>query len=89
MLFMVIESFKHDSVKAVGQRFKLKGRMLPEGVTYQASWMDASGLRCFQIMETHDPELLKTWASHWDGLINFEIVQVETSAEFWAKVLLD
>jgi len=89
MLFMVIESFKHGNVGAVGKRFKLSGRMLPEGVDYQASWVDSGGMRCFQIMETRDAELLKTWTSRWDDLIDFEIVPVESSADFWAKVQLD
>jgi hypothetical protein len=32
--------------------------MLPEGVTYQASWVAASGERCFQLMECRDEESL-------------------------------
>ena len=89
MLFMVIESFKNRDAGAVGKRFKLSGRMLPEGVAYHASWVDSAGMRCFQIMETGDPELLTTWTSRWDDLSNFEIVPVESSAEFWARVQLD
>jgi hypothetical protein len=89
MLFMVIERFKHGDAKPVGKRFKLRGRMLPEGVAYQASWVDPAGRRCFQIMDARDPELLKIWASRWDDLIDFEIVPVESSAEFWAKAPLD
>ena len=42
MLFMVIEHFK--DVSAIGARFRAKGRMLPEGVTYQTSWIDAAQL---------------------------------------------
>jgi hypothetical protein len=51
MLFMVIESFKRGDPAPVGERFKVCGRMLPDGVTYQASWIDETGSRCFQIME--------------------------------------
>jgi hypothetical protein len=51
MLFMVIESFKRGDPGPVGERFKVCGRMLPDGVTYQASWIDETGSRCFQIME--------------------------------------
>jgi hypothetical protein len=36
-------------------------------------------------METADPELLKTWLSRWNDLIDFEIVSVESSADFWAQ----
>ncbi len=45
---MVIERFKPDSVRLIGERFKHSGRMLPEGVTYHASWVDSRGTRCFQ-----------------------------------------
>jgi hypothetical protein len=50
MLFMVIEYFKNDDPKPVGERFRQSGRMLPEGVIYLASWIDAPNSRCFQIM---------------------------------------
>jgi hypothetical protein len=51
MLYMVIEHFKRGDAAAIGQRFQKSGRMLPEGVTYHASWVDLTGVRCFQIME--------------------------------------
>ena len=89
MLFMVIESFKHGNVGAVGKRFNQSGRMLPEGVSYQASWVDSRGTWCFQIMKAQDRKLLKSWIRRWDDLIDFKIVPVESSAEFWAKVPLD
>jgi len=89
MLFMVIENFRNGDAVAVGKRFKQSGRMLSEGAAYQASWIDSRGTRCFQIMEARDSELLKTWTSRWDDLTDFEIVPVESSADFWAKVPLD
>jgi hypothetical protein len=85
MLFMVIERFKNGDVGPVGERFKRQGRMFPEGVTYQASWMDLSGTCCFQIMEAPQPESLAAWVSRWDDLVDFEIVPVLISADFWAK----
>ena len=48
MLFMVIERFKPGKLSQVSERFKSKGRMLPEGVVYHASWMDSGGAQCFQ-----------------------------------------
>ena len=84
MLFMVIERFKCDA-KAIGERFKRNGRMLPEGVTYHASWVDSTGTRCFQIMEARRLESLNPWISRWDDLIDFELVPVLVSAAFWAK----
>jgi len=84
MLYMVIEKFKQGNAKAIGERFRAKGRMLPDGLTYQASWVDSSGARCFQIMETSNPELLRQWTSAWDDLVEFEIIAVKPSQEFWA-----
>jgi len=84
MLFMVIERFRHGDPTAVGERFKASGRMLPDGVTYQASWMDEAGSRCFQIMEAPALDALNEWVRRWDDLVEFEITPVLTSADFWA-----
>ena len=89
MLYMVIERFKGDSIKLVGERFRQSGRMLPEGVTYHASWVEPDGGRCFQIMEASSPELLNAWFSRWNDLVEFEVVPVLTSAEFWAAQNID
>ncbi len=85
MLFMVIERFKQGASQPIGERFKRNGRMLPEGVTYQASWVDVRGTCCYQVMETLNPELLNAWVRCWEDLVDFDIVPVFTSAEFWAK----
>jgi hypothetical protein len=85
MLFMVIERFKPESVMPIGERLEHSGRMLPEGVTYHASWVASTGTRCFQVMEAPRPELLKAWISRWEDLIDFEVVPVLTSSEFWAR----
>jgi hypothetical protein len=37
-------------------------------------------------METPHLEWLNSWVSRWDDLIDFEIVPVLTSADFWAKM---
>ena len=86
MLFMVIEHFRNADFRAVGDRFKRNGRMLPEGVVYHASWMDSLNARCLQIMEAPDRESLTPWIARWDDLVDFEIVPVQMSADFWAKV---
>jgi Protein of unknown function (DUF3303) len=82
MLFMIIEHFK--DVAAIGERFRAKGRMLPEGVIYQASWIDAAANRCFQLMEAPHEESLRPWLAAWNDLTDFEVVPVTTSAEFWS-----
>ncbi len=86
MLFMVIEHFKDGDLKAVGDRFKARGRMLPDGVTYHASWMEPSGVRCFQIMEAPTLAALNLWVARWNDLVDFEIIPVVASAEFWASL---
>jgi hypothetical protein len=85
MLFLVIERFKNGDPKPVGDRFERMGRMLPEGLTYLANWMERNGARCYQVMEAPSPELVDEWISHWDDLVDFEVVPVLTSADFWAN----
>jgi hypothetical protein len=85
MLFMVIERFKDRDAKLIGERFERYGRMLPVGVAYHSSWVDAVGGRCFQIMEADRVELLTDWVGRWEDLVEFEIVPVVTSAEFWSQ----
>jgi hypothetical protein len=89
MLFMVLERFRDGDPRPVGERFKRQGRLLPAGVTYQASWVDAAGCRCFQVMEAASTESLHAWIRQWDDLVDFEIVPVQTSAEFWAGMAHD
>jgi hypothetical protein len=86
---MVIERFKNADPKPIGERFRRQGRMLPEGVLYHASWVDPSGMRCFQVMEAPSLELLQTWIGRWDDLVEFEIVPVSSSADFWATIESD
>jgi hypothetical protein len=85
MLFMVIERFKAEA-KVIGERSRRQGRMMPEGVVYHASLVDTSGTRCYQLMEAPREELLKPWISRWDDLVEFEIIPVLSSSDFWAKV---
>jgi len=86
MLYMVVERFKQGNLNAVGERFKTRGRMLPEAVTYQTSWMDSTGAQCFQIMEAPNRAALNQWTAHWNDLVDFEIVEVLPSADFWARL---
>jgi Protein of unknown function (DUF3303) len=80
MLFMVIERFGgRERAAAVYRRFREKGRMMPEGLKYVGSWVEADFGRCFQLMECEDPSLLQEWAAHWQDLVEFEFVPVVTS----------
>ena len=83
MLFMVIERFKPENREALGERFKDKGRMLPDGVIYHASWMETNGASCYQVMDAPTRDLLDVWISRWSDLVDFEVVPVLTSADYW------
>jgi len=85
MLFMVIEKFPKGHLELVGSRFREKGRMMPPGVTYVASWMEDNGARCFQIMEAESREHLQEWIRNWEDLVEFEVTTVLTSADYWAR----
>lgn len=86
MLYMVIERFKNGDWRAVGERFRARGRMMPEnaGVEYVASWMSADGVSCYQIMKAPSRAALEPWIANWSDLVSFEVVEVRVSAEFWA-----
>ena len=79
MLFMIIERFKNRDAKPVYRRFLEKGRMMPDGLIYRDSWIDASFERCFQLMECDDVALLQEWILEWQDLVEFEIVAVAES----------
>ncbi len=81
MLFMVIEHFKGRDAKAVYRRFREKGRMAPDGLTYVGSWIETNFDRCFQLMECDDARLLQAWILNWADLADFEIVPVVPSQE--------
>lgn len=84
---MVIERFKNRDGKSVYRRFKVKGRMMPPGLTYISSWTETNYDRCFQLMETDDPSLFKKWTENWKDIMDFEILPVMSGAEASAKVL--
>jgi Domain of unknown function (DUF3303) len=79
MLYMVVERFK--DAPAIYQRFREKGRMMPEGLEYVSSWVNADLTICYQLMRTEDESLFPLWTDNWKDLMDFEIVPVRTSAE--------
>ena len=81
MLFMVIERFKNRDAEAVYRRFRERGRMMPAGLEYLNSWVEPNYDRCFQLVSCEAPDLLAEWISHWDDLVDFEIIPVLTSKE--------
>ena len=87
MLYMIVEHFKNQDARPVYQRFRERGRLAPEGLTYVSSWVDTQLHRCFQLMETEDRNLLDQWIANWDDLVDFEVYPVMTSTEAAVKIL--
>jgi hypothetical protein len=85
MHYMVIERFKNRDAAAVYARFRERGRMMPDGLTYVSSWVEPNFDRCFQLMECEDPALLEQWGANWSDLVDFEFVPVITSQEASAR----
>jgi hypothetical protein len=79
MLYMIIERFK--DAPAIYRRLREKGRMMPEGLEYVSSWVDADLKICWQLMRAEDKSLFQRWIDNWKDLADFEIVPVRTSAE--------
>ena len=85
MLFMIIEHFKNGDPKPIRERFVRDGRMMPDNLVYHASWIDPQNARCFQVMEATDAERLNVWTSCWDDLVDFEIIPILSSQEYWSQ----
>jgi hypothetical protein len=81
MLYMVIETFRNGDAVSVYRRFRDRGRMTPDGVTYVSSWVDERLERCYQVMETEDRSLLEEWMTRWRDIVDFEVHPVMTSKE--------
>ena len=81
MLFMVVEQFKPGAVPDIYRRLRDQGRSLPDGLTYEGSWIEAGFGRCFQLMACDDARLLQEWVLSWGDLFEAEIVPVVPSAE--------
>jgi hypothetical protein len=80
-LYMVIERFKGGDAVPVYRRFRDHGRLAPQGLTYVSSWVDTKFERCYQVMETDNPQLLDDWIAQWSDIVDFEVYPVVTSAE--------
>jgi len=79
MLYMVIERFKDPP--AIYERLREKGRLMPEGLEYVSSWINADLTMCWQLMRTEEESLFQVWIDNWNDLMDFEIISVRTSAE--------
>lgn len=71
--YMVIERFRPGAGKLVYERFHERGRMLPDDLFYENSWVDENVTICFQLMRTDDASLFEKWFEHWSDLVDFEV----------------
>ena len=85
-LYMVIENFKNGDAAPVYRRFRDRGRVAPEGLSYISSWVNDQFDRCYQLMETEDRALLDRWIANWSDLVDFEVHPVITSKEAAEKI---
>jgi len=85
-LYMVIENFKNGDAVPVYRRFRDRGRVAPEGLSYISSWVNDQFDRCYQLMETEDRALLDRWIANWSDLVDFEVHPVITSKEAAEKI---
>ena len=85
-LYMVVEHFKNNDALPAYRRFRERGRMAPDGLTYVSSWVDDQYQRCYQLMETHDRRLLDQWMARWSDLLEFEVYPVMPSKEAAEKI---
>ena len=80
---MVIERFEGGDMGPAYRRLAERGRMLPDGLAYVASWVAADFSTCWQVMACDDRALIDRWMADWQGAgITFEaVVPVMTSDE--------
>jgi hypothetical protein len=78
---MIIERFKNRDPVPVYRKFRDKGRMAPEGLTYVSSWITEDMDRCYQVMECDDRRILDEWMTRWSDVTDFEVIPVVTSAQ--------
>ena len=75
--YMVIEYFKIGCFETIYERYRQKGRLLPEGLHYLESWVSKDKNVCFQLMETDDVALFPEWFRRWDDVIEFEVYPID------------
>ena len=86
MLYMIIERFRDADPVPVYDRFRKRGRLVPNGLTYVSSWVTSDLTRCYQVMECEDRGLLDEWMAAWRDIVEFEVFPVISSAEAATRV---
>ena len=78
---MIIEHFRNGDPGPVYSRFRARGRLAPEGLSYVGSWITEDLKLCYQVMECADRRLLDEWLAQWSDLVDFEVLPVLSSAQ--------
>ena len=74
---MVVERYKQGCHDQIYNRFNSKDRMLPEGLFYLHSWVNRDKDICFQLMETNNDKLIRSWTENWTDLVDFEVYPID------------
>ena len=85
-MYMVVERFKNGDPVPVYRRFRERGRLMPEGLSYVSSWVSVDLRCCYQLMETEDRTLLDRWIASWSDIVDIEVHPVICSKEAAEKV---
>jgi len=83
---MIVEHYRNRDPVPVYRRFRDRGRLAPEGLTYVGSWITEDLGTCYQVMECRERALLDAWMEQWRDLVDFEVIPVLSSAEVQARV---
>lgn len=79
--YMIIEHFKPGKTQEIYARLAAKGRMMPSGLSYVDSWIEADLRKCYQVMRTDSQSKLNEWIDQWKDLMEFEVIPVLSSSE--------
>ncbi len=79
--FMIIENYKPGKTEEIYNRFKEKGRMIPEGVEFVDSWIEENLQKCYQVMRSESESGIYEWIDNWKDLVDFEVIPVMDSSQ--------
>ncbi len=86
MHFLIIERFRDGDPVPVYRRFRDQGRLAPDGVHYITSWVTRDLTTCYQVMECENRQQLDAWIANWRDIVDFEVIEVQTSTDAAAAV---
>ena len=86
MQFVIVERFHNGDPVPIYRRFRDRGRLVPGGLKYIASWVSQDLTQCYQVMECDNRQLIDEWLARWSDICDFEVIPAMTSAEAVAAV---